>query len=519
MSTLLDFDVNIQVLIRFIFGNRTITREDYMHLSDGVIYSRQLAKPTTINPLTLWIVDHPKKCLSTQAALLSLAIISRIISRKTTSGDFWRDKMVKQIPKLFFVPALGLALKTLWHWRHLFDQIIYERLAIPYTPSISYIFEPRQIKDHSGNILVELKYQEHLPILWFNSSVTDPKERGRLEGLLLGEDILNICRLGIQPIMTYLAWEKGAKGQIHLEDCMQTLNIPPHIQHEFDGICEGFKERFPNHNKITSLDPEKFIKSVHILSDAFKAVGTSFACSIIACYNEKNELMIGRNFDWPSMGYIGQRQLVKQYTVGDKRINLMTFPGYVGAITAWNSEGLVVIVNELGRISLGRGTPYCLITKRLIEECKSVEEAKKLIQIMHAESPCASSVTIMIADQKNASLVQFYAEDLHHYHIRDLKPNQPPFIVTNHYEDQDGNVIEKSICEPNSVKREMRMKKACSENSSQSAMNVIEAALKAAGVPATIGTFTLDPSKNVKITFDNFNAHRLIDKVNALHVL
>lgn len=486
-----------------------------MTISDGVIYSWHSEKRTTTSPLSHWVEEHPKRSLFTQAVLISLGILSRLLSHKAVSGNFWMHRIVKQIPKLFFTPAIGLALKTLWHWRHLFDQIIYERLAFSYTPTISYIYEPRQIKDHNGNILVELRYQEHLPILCFNSSVTDPKERGRLEGLLLGEDILNICRLGIQPIMTYLEWEKGAKGQKHLQNCMKTLNIPLSIQHEFDGICAGFKEWITSHKKSTSLDTEKFIKTVHILSDAFKAVGTSFACSIIACYNEKNELMIGRNFDWPSMGYIGKRQLVRQYTVGDKRINMLTFPGYVGAITAWNSEGFVVIVNELGRISLGQGTPYCLITKRLIEECKSVEEAKKLIQEMQQESPCASSVSIMIADQKNASLVQFYPEDSQNYLIRDLSPNQS-FIVTNHYEDQEGRVIEKSICEPNSITRCFRMKKVYLENSSQPSINVIEAALKAAGVPATIGTFTLDQAKNVKITFDNFNAHRLIDKVNAI---
>lgn len=487
-----------------------------MSFSNDVIHPWRLERRGHMNSLNDWVEGQPKKSFRLQSVLGVMGMLSNVLCKNVVSEKYWIKRAALFTPKLFFAASLGLTIKTFWQWRHLFDQIFYERLAFSYTPSISPLYEPIQLRSADGNLLAELKYQEHLPILWFAPTVTNPAERGRIEGLLLGDYILDICRLGIQPILTYLELEKGSKGQKRLQKCMDHLFIPSSVQLEFDGICAGFKDRMARDRRTCDVNPENFIKTAHILGDVFKAVGTNFACSTMASFNERNELVIGRNFDWPSMGYIGKRLLIRQYTVEAKTISMLTFPGYVGAITAWNSDGFVVILNELGRVSQGKGMPYSLITKRLIEECGTVEEAKRLIQQIQQKTPCASSVTMFIADENHAAMVQFYPEDDQNYVIRDLEPNKT-LMVTNHFENHEGSVVEKSICEPKSVKRALLMKKAYLDCSSKTSLNVIETALKAAGVPSTIGVFISNQAtKEKKIVFENFCAHRLLDKVNIM---
>lgn len=489
-----------------------------MVISHDQIHPIPSAEKTPWNSLSSWIDAHPRKSLITQVALIGIGAFVQMLSKYVREEALIKSA-VQLMPRLIFTAALGLAAKTLWQWKHLFGQVAHGLLNIPYQANMSSaIYEPRQFKNSKGLILAELKYHQNLPILSFHSSVTDTKQRGYIEGLLLGDYIGDICRLGLQPMLTYLEWEKGAEGKEHLQKCIHNLDIPENTKQEWKGICEGFKERNQRQKKTCDLNAEWFLGAAHVLGDAFKAVGTNFACSAIVCKNDKGELTIGRNLDWPSMGYIGKRLLIRQYTVpsianGENRqVNVLTFPGYVGALTAWNSDGLVVVINELGRISQGHGTPYSLVAKRLIEECSSVDAVKNFIQKIQKESPCASSVSIIVADRENAIVAQLYPENTTGYVIRDLKANDP-LIVTNHYETDRGDVIERSICEPKSVQRSTLMKQACKTHAAKDSLFIVEEALKAAGVSATIGTFISNQSSNAKkIAFDNFSAHQLINQ-------
>lgn len=484
------------------------------------IHPSPLEQTGVWNAFNRWIKEHPSQSLITQAALTGIGFATQTLSQHLDHAPSWTKTSAQVLPNILFATAFGLAAKTFWQWKHLFGQIGYGLLNVPYCANNSSpIYEPRQIKDSQGVVIAELKYENNIPILSFHESVTDPKQRGYLEGLLLGDEILDICRLGLQPMLTYLECEKGRAGKERLQKCMQELNISNEVIQEFEGMCAGVRERNRIQKTDTDLNLEWFITAAHVLGDTFKAVGTSLACSSIACKNDKGDLAIGRNFDWPSMGYIGKRLLIRQYSVpttGDeqfRRVSSFIFPGFLGVITAWNSNGLAVIINELGRVSHGRGTPYNLIAKRLVEECSTVDQAKLLIKKIQQESPCASSISIIVADKENAALAQFYHDNDTDYFIRDLKPNST-LIVTNHFEDDAGDVIERSICEPKSVHRSNLAKQACTTHAEKDPSAMIEEALKAAGVPATIGVFISNQSNPTgqpkKIAFDNFSAHQLL---------
>lgn len=494
-------------------------------ISCNPIYHAPIHEFGLWNSLTRRVQIHPRKSLTVQAALAGTGIFSLIASRQLKTAPVWVKTATILTQNTALAAAFGLAATTVWQWKHLFGQIFYGILNFSYQPNYTpAIFEPRQFKDAQGLVLAEMKYHQHLPILSFHPSVTDPKHRGYIEGLLMGDYLESSCRMGLQPMLTYLEWEKGQPGKIHLQNCLQNLTFSKAAEQEIEGLCGGFKERNRKLNLINDLDVETLLKAAHIVGDAFKAVGTNLACSTMVCKDNQGNITVGRNLDWPSMGHFGKHLFIREYSVSPAnsteriKIKTLTFPGYAGALTAWNDNGLLVIINELGRVSRGQGMPYSIIAKRLVEECSSVEEAKTLIRKIQKETPCASSVSLILADMKHAAAVHFYPEDAIDYVVRDIQ-TEGALFVTNHYENEAGQVVEKSICELKTVRRSDSMKQACEKHMQTDASQMVEEALKAAGVSNTILAFIANQSEQTKkIAFDNFSAHQLLEKTQALQI-
>src|SRR6185312_9730081 len=106
----------------------------------------------------------------------------------------------------------------------------------------------------------------------------------------------------------------------------------------------------------------------------------SFACSAVLIDKDKSATggpLLGRNLDYPSLGYIHRYSLVTVYRPkGKLAFAAVTFPGLVGVLSGMNEAGLCLGVLEVFDIKPGEpyfdaaGTPYALCLRRVLEKAR-----------------------------------------------------------------------------------------------------------------------------------------------------
>jgi hypothetical protein len=100
--------------------------------------------------------------------------------------------------------------------------------------------------------------------------------------------------------------------------------------------------------------------------------------------------LMGRNLDYPPMGYAQEYTLVTVYrpTAAKHAFATVGFPGLVGCLSGINDAGLSLAVLEVPLVKLSEkrfdttGLPYALCYRRLLEECSTIAEAEALLEKM-----------------------------------------------------------------------------------------------------------------------------------------
>jgi predicted choloylglycine hydrolase len=168
----------------------------------------------------------------------------------------------------------------------------------------------------------------------------------------------------------------------------------------------------------------------HALHDMLKLRG----CSDIVVEPAKSttgELIFGRNTDLPPV------EKLHEYTVvvvcrpkGKHAFAAVSFPGAVGFGAGMNDAGLCVAHNEI--LSTGDGSlrynplgiPLALALRRVVEECKDLTEAEKLIR----ELNWTTASLFMIADTKEGRVFEVTPSN-----VRVIKSDQAFCAATNHF--------------------------------------------------------------------------------------
>lgn len=98
------------------------------------------------------------------------------------------------------------------------------------------------------------------------------------------------------------------------------------------------------------------------------------------------EMLFGRNFDVPSFGGLDRLVLVAVYRpAGQRAFAAVTWPGFIGVLSGMNDAGLAVACLDSGPAkddspALAVGAPMSLTFRRILEECKTIDEAEKLLR-------------------------------------------------------------------------------------------------------------------------------------------
>jgi predicted choloylglycine hydrolase len=271
----------------------------------------------------------------------------------------------------------------------------------------------------------ELKYEKGIPILRVEGS---PEEMGE-----------QIAVLAVKPAKRILDYPKDLLKRLDIEALLPILEIggeamlthfPPDQRQELEAIIKAGIDRSPVVLGNTMFDLKKL-----------------FACSatiVTGQRSQNGDILVGRNLDFPNLGYVHEFSLVTVYhSPGKHAFASVGFPGLVGCLSGMNDAGLCLGVLEICHVKNGEkrfdagGMPFALCYRRILEECKTVEEAEKLLRSMKR----TTLTSLAIADPKRAVVFEITPQSVvvrppedgicsctNHFCTKELKPAIQPNI-------------------------------------------------------------------------------------------
>jgi hypothetical protein len=173
-------------------------------------------------------------------------------------------------------------------------------------------------------------------------------------------------------------------------------NFPADRQQELEAIVKGAAvERDPVIAGNTFFDLKKVL-----------------ACSSVLVEKERSATggpLLGRNLDYPPLGYVHHYSLVTVYKPKGKRaFAAVGFPGLVGVLSGMNDAGLALAVHEVFDIKTGQphfdagGIPYGLCLRKVLEECATIEEAVKTLEGLRR----TTTINVVIADRNKVGVLE-----------------------------------------------------------------------------------------------------------------
>jgi hypothetical protein len=172
-----------------------------------------------------------------------------------------------------------------------------------------------------------------------------------------------------------------------------------------------------------------------ILGNTVFDLKKTIACSALLVDQERSATggpLLGRNLDYPSLGYAQEYSLVTVCKPDGAAHAFVSvgFPGLVGCLSGINDAGLAVAILEVFQVKAGQkrvdrsGIPYALCYRRLLESCSTIEEARQLLESM----PRTAITNLAIADRHGVAVFEITPR-----HVEVRKPEDGVCLSTNHF--------------------------------------------------------------------------------------
>ena len=271
-------------------------------------------------------------------------------------------------------------------------------------------FRYPEAKDGTGG---ELKYIHHVPVLVASGT---PDELGKTVGTLAVKPGLHATDYPRDVLKLYhadLLWPLLVRGGTNM-----LKQFPAAYQTELDALSKAStapRERLVVGNTMFDL------KSV-------------LACSAVSVDKERSATggpLLARNLDYPSLGYIHEYTLVTVYRPkGKHAFASVGFPGLIGVVSGMNDTGLTVAVLEVLDAKAGEtkfnveGVPYQLCLRKVLEECTTIAEAKKLLESMKR----TVLLNIAVADPNGVAVFEMSPQ-----HVVQRDASQGVCVCANHF--------------------------------------------------------------------------------------
>lgn len=216
----------------------------------------------------------------------------------------------------------------------------------------------------------ELKYLEGLPVLLVEGS---PTQLGQQSAMLVGRQARQLvdyprrllAEIGVAERFPRLL----AAGQRLLPQ------FPPHHLAELEAFA-----------RTAGLDRD-LLAGVNAMVDVYRGGLGCSSLLVEASRSKRGGPLFGRNLDFYSLGMLQKYSLVVICRPqGKQAFCSVGFPGMVGCLSGMNDAGLALAVHEVFLAGDGaplfdpRGVPYTLLLRRVLEDCRTVDDAERLVR-------------------------------------------------------------------------------------------------------------------------------------------
>jgi isopenicillin-N N-acyltransferase-like protein len=165
---------------------------------------------------------------------------------------------------------------------------------------------------------------------------------------------------------------------------------------------------------------------VHTFLDSIRVVNCStFVLQPPA--TKDDTVIFGRNLDFPGRGVAHKHSMVMVFSpAGKYSFAAVTWPGMAGVLSGMNEHGLcLAVMNVYKKKDTVKGVPYVLLFRRVLEQCKTFDEAKALLE--KSDRTCGNNLMVVDASGKCGTF------ELDHAQCKVRSPEDGSIIATNHW--------------------------------------------------------------------------------------
>lgn len=232
---------------------------------------------------------------------------------------------------------------------------------------------------------------EKVPVL---SLAGSDEQIGQQESRLVGERAKTL--LGFGPsLVKRQAGEAAWRGHVIVSRAL------------LQNATQSHRDEIAAFQKASGLPEDELIASQTIY-DTINAFGCS-SLIVPAAQSSTGGPLMGRNFDYASLGLLHENDLVKIVRPERKfAFASVSFPGCFGVISGMNEHGLAIALHEVRRAADGstrfnaEGVPTLLALRQVLEECRTIDEAKALL----TKLPRTTMYNLAVCDPSGGAVLE-----------------------------------------------------------------------------------------------------------------
>ncbi|HMF13648.1 MAG TPA: C45 family peptidase [Gemmataceae bacterium] len=259
----------------------------------------------------------------------------------------------------------------------------------------------------------ELKYVNDLPVLVVEGT---PEE--------IGEQTAALAREPLKRLMNFapdLLKALGREKQLPMLKMVGKSMLP---QFPADYLQE--LEAIVKHSGLE--------RELAVVGNTFADISKAGGCSVLLVEPARSatgQILFGRNLDYQTGGILNEFSLVQVVRPkGKHAFASIGFPGFIGVTSGINDAGLALATLEVYSAKDksakfdGKGVPYLLGYRRILEECTSIDEAVKLLESIKR----TTMNNLAIADKTSCAIIEITTKS-----VVVRKPERGLCPCTNHF--------------------------------------------------------------------------------------
>jgi len=261
----------------------------------------------------------------------------------------------------------------------------------------------------------ELKRIDGVPVLFLQGT---PEDIGRQHGTLIGNDADDLLKFPQQFLKR--AGQQRQWPLIAAAGKLLLLRAGTDHRRELQAAI-----------RASGQDADALIVANTMLE--LRRMGGCSSLIVDKARSKTGNVLFGRNFDFPPMGVLDKYGLVSVYRPAGKRAFVSVgYPGLVGVVSGMNDAGLCVATLDVYSSKDGSprfdptGTPMMFTFRRLLEECRSVEEAEQLLR--QSRSKATTWMNLAVCDKNGGVVFELTPKS-----VVARKPVKGLLSCTNHF--------------------------------------------------------------------------------------